>query len=67
MKIFIGFTLGFLVCAVLSTFFWQDTNSYTLGQEVQKVMGICEEKLPRNEKCTFMIVPESKLIYGESE
>lgn len=72
MKNVIGFALGYFVCAVLSVFFWTDTNSYKLGQEVQKVIGICEEKLPRNEKCTFMIVserdvPESKLIYGESE
>jgi hypothetical protein len=62
-----GIIIGAWLCAVLAAFFWTNTDSYLLGQEVQKVIGVCEEKLPRNEKCTFMIVPESKLIYGEEE
>ncbi len=62
-----GIIVGYLLCTVVAVFFWTDTYSYKLGQEVQKVIGICEEKLPRNEKCTFLIVPESKLVYGEDD
>ena len=67
-----GIIVGYAICAVFSVFFWTNTNYYELGQEVQKVIGICEEKLPRNEKCTFLIIserdaPESKLIYDEEK
>jgi len=67
-----GVILGWLLCSVLAVFFWTDTDSYKLGQEVQKVIDVCEEKLPRNEKCTFLTIserdaPESKLIYDEEK
>lgn len=67
MKFVAGYLTGALFVAAFSAFFWTDTDSYKLGQEVQKVIDICEEKLPRNEKCTFMIVPENKLIYDEEK
>ena len=73
MKEFAVAVLGGYIVAFLQSFlFWTNTNSYELGQEVQKVIGICEEKLPRNEKCTFLIIserdaPESKLIYDEEK
>ena len=60
-----GVIVGYLLCVVIAVFFWPNTDSYKLGQEVQKVIDVCEEKLPRNEKCTFLIVPESKLIYDD--
>lgn len=67
-KAFIGgYLLGALLLFLGAIAYWPYTDSYLLGQEVQKVIDICEEKLPRNEKCTFLIVPESKLIYGEGE
>ena len=59
-----------VVCVIyvtFSIFFWTNTISYESGVEVQKVIDVCEEKLPRNEKCTFLIVPESKLIYDEEK
>ena len=59
-----GVIVGYAICAVFSVFFWTNTNSYELGQEV---IDVCEEKLPRNEKCTFLIVPENKLIYDEEK
>ena len=62
-----GVIVGYAICAVFSVLFWANTNSYELGVEVQKVIDVCEEKLPRNEKCTFLIVPESKLIYDEEK
>lgn len=62
-----GFIVGYLLCAIISIVFWPNTNFYKLGKEVQKVIDVCEEKLPRNEKCTFLIVPESKLIYDEEK
>ena len=62
-----GVIVGYLLCVVIAVFFWPNTDSYKLGQEVQKVIDVCEEKLPRNEKCTFLIVPESKLIYDEEK
>lgn len=62
-----GVIVGYLLCVVIAVFFWPDTDSYKLGQEVQEVVDVCEEKLPRNEKCTFLIVPESKLIYDEEK
>jgi len=58
---------GYIVACLQSFWFWTDTDSYKLGQEVQKVIDVCEEKLPRNEKCTFLIVPENKLIYDEEK
>ena len=63
----IGYLFGALLLFIAATVYWPNTDSYKLGKEVQKVIDICEEKLPRNEKCTFLIVPESKLIYGENE
>ena len=67
-----GILIGIWLCAVLTGFLWTNTDRYTLGQEVQKVIGVCEEKLARNEKCTFLIVPErsapeSSIIYEENE
>ena len=62
-----GVIVGYLLCVVIAVFFWPNTDSYKLGQEVQKVIDVCEEKLPRNEKCTFIIVPERKLIYDEEK
>ena len=62
-----GVIVGYLLCVVIAVFFWPNTDSYKLGQEVQKVIDVCEEKLPRNEKCTFLIVPESKLIYDKEK
>lgn len=62
-----GVLIGVWLCAVLTAFFWTSTDSYKLGQEAQKVIDVCEENLPRNEKCTFLIVPESKLIYDEEK
>lgn len=70
-----GFIVGYAICAVFSVFsifFWTNTNSYEMGVEVQKVIDVCEEKLPRNEKCTFLIVhnrpaPGSSMIYDEEE
>ena len=62
-----GIIVGYLLCVVIAVFFWPNTDSYKLGQEVQKVIDVCEEKLPRNEKCTFLIDPESKLIYDEEK
>ena len=58
---------GYIVACLHSFLFWTGTEPYKLGQEVQKVINVCEEKLPRNEKCTFLIVPESKLIYDEEK
>ena len=65
-----GCIVGILVVGIYAPFHWTNTDSYKLGQEVQKVIDVCEEKLPRNENCTFLIVserdaPESKLIYEE--
>ena len=62
-----GCIVGILVVGIYAPFYWTSTDSYKLGQEVQKVIDVCEEKLPRNEKCTFLIVPESKLIYDEEK
>ena len=67
-----GVIVGYAICAVFSVFSWTNTNSYELGVEVQKVINVCEEKLPRNEKCTFLVIserdaPESKLIYDEEK
>lgn len=62
-----GYLAGALVIIVWATYYWPNTREFKLGQEVQKVIDICEEKLPRNEKCTFMSVPESKLIYDEEK
>ena len=62
-----GVIVGYAICAVFSVFFWTNTNSYELGVEVKKVIDVCEESLPRNEKCTFLIVPEDKLIYDEEK
>lgn len=67
MKFAGGCILGIVVTAFYSVFIWMNTAEYKLGQEVQKVIGVCEEKLPRNEKCTFLIVPENKLIYDEEK
>lgn len=62
-----GYLTGALVIIVWATYYWPNTKEFKLGQEVQKVIDVCEEKLPRNEKCTFLIVPESKLIYDEEK
>lgn len=67
MNLYFGCILGFLVCGIYSVLFWTSTEPYKLGQEVQKVIDVCEENLPRNEKCTFLVVPESKLIYDEEK
>lgn len=62
-----GVVAGYLICLAITLVFWPNTKEFKLGQEVQKVIDVCEEKLPRNEKCTFLIVPESKLIYDEEK
>lgn len=72
MKDFGGVIVGYLLCAIISIVFWPNTKFYKFGQEVQKVIDVCEEKLPRDEKCTFLIIserdaPESKLIYNEEK
>jgi len=67
-----GIVVGALVIIVWATYYWPNTKEFKLGQEVQKVLDVCEEKLPRNEKCTFLIIserdaPEGKLIYDEEK
>jgi len=62
-----GYLVGALVSIVWETYYWPNTEEFKLGQEVQKVIDVCEEKLPRNEKCTFLVVPENKLIYDEEK
>lgn len=65
MKFIAGYLLGALIVAIYAFYFWTDTPTFTLGEEVQKIIKVCEETLPRNEKCTFLIVPESKLLIEE--
>lgn len=67
-----GFVLGLLAGFVIMSDSSKQSPTYKLGKEVQKVIDVCEEKLPRNEKCTFLIIserdaPESKLIYDEEK
>lgn len=51
-----GYLVGALVSIVWATYYGPNTKEFKLGQEVQKVIDVCEEKLPRNEKCTFLVI-----------
>lgn len=48
---------------ILFAWFVENAHTYNLGREVAKVMKECESKLPRNENCVIIAVPEN--VKGE--